>query len=60
MQVATAVIVVSFVAIIVATTFSTGPFVQVLGKVLYRVAVASAVVSLIAWLSRGWLDRRQG
>jgi len=55
---ATIVILVSFALIIVSTTVSTGPFVQVLGKALYYVIVLGVVVSLATWIFRGRLEKR--
>jgi membrane protein implicated in regulation of membrane protease activity len=58
LRAATALILGSFVLIIVATTISNGPFVQVLGKGLYYAIVISAVVSLLTWVYRTRLERQ--
>ena len=56
MRAATICILVSFVLIVISTTVSTGPFVQVLGKVLYYIIVFSAAVSLVTWFVRNRLE----
>ena len=58
MRAATTVILVAFVLIVVATTVSTGHFVQVLGKTLFYAIAAGAAVLLVTWLHRSWVERR--
>ena len=59
MRIATGVILASFVLVVLATTVSTGPFVQALGKGLYYAIVASAAVMLVAWLHHRRMVRRR-
>ena len=49
----TGVMIGAFVLILLMTTFSTGPFVQVTGRGLYFLILAGAVLSFAAWLVRG-------
>lgn len=56
-RIATGAILIAFLLIIIATTASTGPAVQFLGKALYYVILLSAVASLITWLVRMRLER---
>lgn len=58
MRLATGIILGAFVLIIGMTTFSTGPAVQFLGKVLYYVIVLSILISLGIWYYRSRLEKR--
>ena len=58
MRVATGIILAAFVLIIGTTTFSSGATVQILGKSLYYLIVASILVSLGVWYYRRKLERR--
>ena len=59
MQLATVAIIGFFVAIVVMTTLSTGPFVQQVAKGLYFAILASAFGSLIVWGYRTYLQKRR-
>jgi hypothetical protein len=56
----TGVMIGAFVLIVLFTTFSTGVFVQVVGRGLYFLILAAAVLSLGAWLLRVHSERRLG
>lgn len=56
----TGVMIGAFVLIVLFTTFSTGAFVQVVGRGLYFLILAAAVLSLGAWLVRIRSERRLG
>jgi hypothetical protein len=58
LRLTTGVILVAFLLIIATTTFSTGPFVQAAGKVLYYVIVVDALISLGTWYYRTRLEKR--
>lgn len=58
LRLTTGIILAAFVLIIVLTTVSTGPFVQVAGKVLYYVIIFDALVSLGTWFYRTRLEKR--
>ena len=58
MRVATGVILAAFVLIIGMTTFSTGPFVQAVGKGLYYVILLSILLSLGVWYYRTKLEKK--
>jgi|APSaa5957512622_1039677.scaffolds.fasta_scaffold35702_2 hypothetical protein len=57
LRLTTGVILVAFLLIIATTTFSTGPFVQTAGKVLYYVIVVDALISLGTWYYRTRLEK---
>ena len=48
----TGVMIVAFVLIVVLTTISTGPFVQVVARGLYFLILAVPVASLLTWILR--------
>lgn len=54
----TGVMIVAFLLIVVLTTISTGPFVQVTARGLYFLILAVPVASLLTWILRLWADRR--
>ena len=54
----TGLILAAFISIILLTTFSTGAFVQVAGKILYFTIVSSGIACLVVWLYRGKLEKR--
>ena len=54
----TGIILTAFVLIIVLTTVSTGPFVQMAGKALYYAIILAALVSLGTWFYRTRLEKR--
>ncbi len=56
----TAIILVAFVLIIVLTTASTSPVVQVTAKALYYLILAAALTSLMAWIARVRLQKKTG
>ena len=58
MRLAGTVAVAAFVAIILATTLSTGGWARLAGQLLYYVILASIVVSLVAWIWRVKLEKR--
>ncbi|MFH1570985.1 MAG: hypothetical protein ABIL09_23530 [Gemmatimonadota bacterium] len=56
----TAAILGAFLLIIALTTFSTGGFVQVVGKGLYYLILLAAATSLVTWIVRVRLEKRAG
>lgn len=54
----TGVMIVAFLLIVVLTTISTGPFVQVTARGLYFLILAVPVASLLTWVLRLWAERR--
>ena len=54
----TGVMIVAFLLIVVLTTISTGPFVQVTARGLYFLILAVPVASLVTWILRLWAQRR--
>ena len=56
----TGVMIAAFVLIVVLTTISTGPFVQVVARALYFLILTVPVASLITWIVRLWARRRTG
>ena len=56
----TGVMIGAFVLIVLFTTFSSGPFVQVTGRGLYFLILASAATSLATWIVRVRLEKRMG
>ena len=55
----TALILVSFVLIVVMTTASTGGFVVATGKILYLLILVSALTWLATWVVKVWLEKRR-
>ena len=55
----TALILVSFVLIVVMTTASTGPFVVVAGKLLFLLILLSAATWLASWVVKLWREKRR-
>ena len=53
----TGVMIVAFVLIVLLTTISTGPFVQVVARGLYYLILCVPVVSLLTWILRLWARR---
>ena len=60
LHVLTGVMIGAFVLILLATTISTGAFVQVAGRGLYFVILAGAGLSVVTWGTRVWLEKRGG
>jgi|GEM_PF-6863556 len=58
-QTLTALILISFVLIVVMTTASTGPFVVVTGKLLFLLILFSAATWVATWLVKVWQEKRQ-
>ncbi len=58
MRLAGTVAVAAFVAIILATTVSTGGWARLAGQLLYYAILVCIVVSLVAWIWRVKLERR--
>ena len=58
-QILTALILVSFVLIVVMTTASTGPFVIVAGKLLFLLILLSAATWLATWIIKVWQEKRR-
>ena len=58
-QTLTALILVSFVLIVVMTTASTGPFVVVAGKLLFLLILLSAATWLATWIVKVWQEKRR-
>lgn len=56
----TGVMIAAFVLIVVLTSISTGPFVQVVARGLYFLILTVPVVSLLTWILRLWARRRTG
>ena len=56
----TAIILVAFVLIIVLTTVSTSPVVQVTAKAFYYLILAAALTSLVAWIARVRVQKKTG
>jgi hypothetical protein len=56
----TGVMIGAFVLIVLFTTFSNGPFVQVTGRGLYFLILASAATSLGTWIVRVRMEKRLG
>lgn len=56
----TGVMIGAFALIVMFTTFSSGPFVQVTGRGLYFLILASAVSSLATWIVRVRMEKRMG
>ncbi|MCY3737915.1 MAG: hypothetical protein OXG13_16005 [Gemmatimonadaceae bacterium] len=54
----TGVMIVAFLLIVVLTTVSTGPFVQIAARGLYFLILAVPVASLLTWILRLWAERR--
>jgi hypothetical protein len=60
LRILTGVMIGAFVLIILCTTISTGPAVQVVGRGLYFVILLSAVASLVIWITRLRTERKMG
>ena len=58
-QVLTALILASFVLIVVMTTASTGPFVVVAGKLLFLLILLCVVTWLATWIIKVWQGKRR-
>ncbi len=54
----TGVMIVAFILIVVLTSISTGPFVQVVARGLYFLILAVPLASLLTWILRLWAERR--
>ena len=60
LRVLTVAIMVSFVLIIILTSLSTGSFVQVTAKGLWLFILISILASIVTWLTRLRLEKREG
>ena len=56
----TGVMIAAFILIVVLTTISTGPFVQVVARGLYFLILAVPVASRLTWILRIWAERAAG
>ncbi len=56
----TGVMIGAFALIVLFTTISSGPFVQVTGRGLYFLILAAAVTSLVTWIVRVRMEKRLG
>jgi hypothetical protein len=54
----TGVMIAAFILILVLTSMSTGPFVQVVARGLYFLILAVPLASLLTWILRLWAQRR--